>query len=75
MSELEVITRSQLNNAIWGLKRKRNELLKQYIEAHPEMSYPVIGRLFELLPTHVAAIAKQQGIRRKRGKKVKTTKQ
>ena len=71
--ELEVITRSQLAAGIRALKEQRNDALKQYILAHPEKSYPAIGTLFELVPTHVATIARQVGVTRKRGKKTKAT--
>ena len=64
-----IITRSELNSRIRQLKAERDGLLLSYIEAHEEMSYPAIGKLFELVPTHVSTIALKNGVRRKRGKK------
>jgi hypothetical protein len=65
----KVLHRDELNRQLASAKAHRDELLVDYIQTHPEMSYHEIGRMFGLVAEHVSLIARNNNVRRLRGRR------
>ncbi len=64
----KVLHRDELNRQLVSAKAYRDELLVEYIQTHPEMSYHEIGWKFGLWPTPTL-IARKNNVRRLRGRR------
>lgn len=65
---INVITKTQLNNFYDQMVGLRDDLLIAYLTAHTDESFDVVGELFELDGQEVSRIARERGLFRKRGK-------
>jgi hypothetical protein len=65
----KVLHRDDLNRQLAAAKAYRDELLVDYIEMHPEMSYQEIGKKFGLVDAHVSLIARKNNVSRIRGRR------
>jgi hypothetical protein len=65
----KVLHRDDLNRQLAAAKAYRDELLVDYIQMHPEMSYQEIGKEFGLVDAHVSLIARKNNVRRLRGRR------
>jgi hypothetical protein len=65
----KVLHRDDLNRQLAAAKAYRDELLVDYIQMHPEMSYQEIGKKFGLVDAHVSLIARKNNVRRLRGRR------
>jgi hypothetical protein len=65
----KVLHRDDLNRQLASAKAYRDELLVDYIQVHPEMSYQQIGKKWGLVDAHVSLIARKNNIRRLRGRR------
>ena len=65
----KVLHRDGLNRQLASAKAYRDELLVDYIQMHPEMSYQEIGKRWGLVAEHVSLIARRNNVRRLRGRR------
>jgi predicted XRE-type DNA-binding protein len=63
----KIITRVDLNHMLDAMVARRDDLLVQYIEMHPELRLDQIAEKFALTQPEVSRIMKRHGVQRPRG--------
>ena len=63
-----IVRRTDLQHWLAALVAHRDNLLMQYVVAHPELSMKQIAVRFELTQPEVSRIANRLGVTRKRGR-------
>ena len=62
-----IITRVDLNHMLEAMVARRDDLLVQYVELHPQLRLDEIAEKFALTQPEVSRIMKRHGVQRPRG--------